>query len=186
MNHQRIASWKGGSLTGESVHLRPVKPEDVACIQRWCNDPEIMKLTGEVEPMSREDAEAYLRRLTGDEDRLWFIVALKENGKAIGEAGLLRIFPAWKTTDLSIIIGEKGEWGKGYGTEAARLLLDHAFGPLGLHRVAIGVVGFNERAISFWEKLGFRREGVQRDGYLHEGRYHDFVMMSILDDEYQG
>ena len=51
--------------------------------------------------------------------------------------------------------------------------------------MAIGVVGFNEMALSFWKGLGFREEGVQRDGYFHDGAFHDFVMMSVLEDEWR-
>ena len=94
------------------------------------------------------------------------------------------MFPAWRTTDLSIILGEKDAWGQGYGTEAIHLLLDYAFGYLNFHPVAIGVVGFNRRALGFYEKVGFRREGIQRDGYYQDHQYADFVMMSILEDEY--
>ena len=83
---------------------------------------------------------------------------------------------------MSVILGE--ERGRGYGTQAARLLLDLAFRELGTHRVAVGVVGFNDVALRFWERLGFRREGVQRDGYLVEDGYHDFVMMSILEEDW--
>jgi RimJ/RimL family protein N-acetyltransferase len=64
-----------------------------------------------------------------------------------------------------------------------RLLLAYAFGCLSFHRVAIGVVGFNERAIRFYEKIGFKRGGLQRDGYFYDHRFYDFVMMSILEDE---
>jgi RimJ/RimL family protein N-acetyltransferase len=54
-----------------------------------------------------------------------------------------------------------------------------------MHRVAIGVVGFNEGALRFWERLGFRKEGMQRDGYYVDGCFHDFVMMSLLKEEYR-
>jgi len=86
---------------------------------------------------------------------------------------------------MTIIIGEKDEWGKGYGTEAGRLLLDYAINQLGFHRVSIGVVGLNDRALRFWKKLGFRKEGVERDGYYCDNKYSDFVMMSILEDEFK-
>jgi len=91
------------------------------------------------------------------------------------------MFPAWRTTDWSLIIGEKAVRGKGYGTEAAQLMLNYAFGHLNFHRLAIGVVGFNTKALRFYEKLGFQREGIQRDGYFYDHQYHDFVMMSMLD-----
>ena len=53
------------------------------------------------------------------------------------------------------------------------------------HQNPIGVVGFNDQAIQFWEKVGFKKEGVQRDGYYHDGKYYDFIMMSILEEEYR-
>ena len=134
--------------------------------------------------MTAAAAERFFEKVNSDEDRVWFMVVLREHDRVIGEAGLLRMFPPWRATDLSIILGEVDAWGQGYGTEAIRLLLDYAFGSLNFHRVAIGVVGFNERALRFYERVGFQREGVQRDGYYHDGRYHDFAMMSMLEDEY--
>jgi RimJ/RimL family protein N-acetyltransferase len=76
-------------------------------------------------------------------------------------------------------------WGKGYGTEAGRLLLKYAFERLKFHRVSIGVVGFNDRAIRFWKSLGFKKEGVQKDGYYCDNEFSDFVMMSILEDQFK-
>jgi RimJ/RimL family protein N-acetyltransferase len=165
--------------------LRPQEKEDLPDIQKWANDPQIRPLTGEVRPMSATGAEEWSERVRNDRDRVWFVVALKENDQLIGEAGLLRMFPDWRTTDLSLILGEKDAWGKGYGTEAILLLLDYAFGFLNFHRVSVGVVGFNERAIHFYKKVGFKQEGIQRDGYYYNHGYHDFIMMSILEDEFR-
>lgn len=172
-------------LIGDRVHLRPVEPEDLPSICTWANDPEIRGLTGEVLPMSSKRAADFLEKIHKEPDRIWFSVVLKEDNRLIGEAGLLRMFHPWKTTDLALIIGEKDCWGKGYGTEAIKLLLDYAFGYLSFHRVAVGVVGFNKRALQFYEKVGFKKEGIQRDGYYYNHRYHDFIMMSILEDEFR-
>jgi RimJ/RimL family protein N-acetyltransferase len=176
---------KSAFLIGERIYLRPLEKADLPLVQKWANDPEIRRLTGEVRPMSGTAAQEFLDRVHNDRDRVWFVVALSENDRIIGEAGLLRIFHAWRTTDLSLIIGEKDAWDKGHGTEAILLLLDYAFGALNMHRVAVGVVGFNQRALRFYDKVGFRREGVQRDGYYHGHEYCDFVMMSILEDEFR-
>ncbi len=172
------------SLIGERVHLRPFGRNDLSYVLKWSRDPEIRKLTGEVAPMSRAEAEEFYRKVCTDKDRIWFAIVLKEGNRVIGESGLLRMFKPWRCTDMTIIIGEKDAWGQGYGTEAGRLVLDYAFNRLGFHRVSIGVVAFNEVALRFWEGLGFRKEGVQRDGYYCDGRYSDFVMMSILEGEY--
>jgi len=172
-------------LTGERLYLRPIEAEDLPFIRRWANDPEVRRLTGEALPMSKAGADEFLERVRQDKERVWFVVVLKENDCVIGEAGLLRMFHPWRNTDLSIIIGDKEAWGKGYGTQAILLLLDYAFGYLGFHRVSVGVVGFNERALRFYEKVGFKREGLQRDGYYYDHAFHDFVMMSILEDEFR-
>ncbi|MBT9146150.1 MAG: Spermidine N(1)-acetyltransferase [candidate division WS2 bacterium] len=149
---------KLGFLMGKQVYLRALEKEDLIYIRKWSNDPEIRKLTGEVTSMSHVDADKFLERVYNDNTREWFVIVIKENDRVIGEAGLLRMFPVWRTTDISIIIGEKYAWGKGYGTEAILLLLDYAFRYLNFHRVAIGVVAFNEKAIHFWEKIGFKKE----------------------------
>jgi len=172
-------------LVGQRIYLRPLEQGDLDLIQKWANDPEIRWLTGEVMPMSEAAAAKFLEKVRTDHDRVWFVIALQANDRVIGEAGLLRMFNPWRTTDLSIVIGEKDAWGQGYGTEAIQLMLDYAFGYLNFHRVSVGVVGFNERAIRFYEKVGFKREGIQREGYYHDHQYHDFVMMSILEDEYR-
>jgi diamine N-acetyltransferase len=172
-------------LIGQQVYLRPIEKDDLKQLQIWFNDPEIRGLIGEVLPTSQAGMEEYLAKLQGDPSRLWFGIALQENDQLIGETGLLRMFPAWRSTDLSIIIGDKTTWGKGYGNEVMELLLDYAFGYLNFHLVAIGVVGTNERALHFYERLGFKREGIQRDGYFYAHEYQDFVMMSLLEDEYR-
>ncbi len=172
-------------LCGERVYLRPVEKEDIPLLRVWMNDPEMRRLTGEVMPVSQSGADQFLERIKNDENRVWFSVVLRENEHLIGETGLLRIFYPWRTADLTIIIGDKFCWGKGYGRETILLLLNYAFGALGLHRIAIGVVGFNERALRFYEKIGFKREGIQRDGYFNNHCFSDFVMMSILEDEFR-
>ncbi|MBN1945747.1 MAG: GNAT family N-acetyltransferase [Bradymonadales bacterium] len=172
-------------LVGRRLVLRPVERDDLPWIRKWTNDPEIRALTGQVEPMNEDAALRFLDRIENDPARIWFMIAVKETGALIGEAGLLRMFPPWRTTDLTLIIGEREEWSKGYGTETMQLLLEHAFGCLGYHRVSVGVVAFNERALRFYEKMGFQREGILRDGYYHDHHFWDFVMMSILEDEYR-
>lgn len=172
-------------LIGKKVYLRPFGKGDLLYIQKWSKDTEIRKLTGEVAPINRAEAEKFYKELRADKNRVWFVIVLKRGNQVIGEAGLLRIFRPWRCTDMSIIIGEKDAWGKGYGTDVGRLLLDYAFKRLGLHRVSVGVVSFNARALRFWEGLGFKKEGVQRDGYYCDNEFSDFVMMSILEDEYK-
>ena len=183
---QQSKRGRNAFLVGERLYLRPLDRCDLAHIQRWANDPQTRAETGEVLPTTTVANEEWFERLNKDSSRVWFAVVLKEDDRVIGEAGLLRMHHFWRTTDLTMIIGEKDAQGKGYGTEAIGLLVDYAFGYLNFHRVAVGVVGFNKRAISFYESVGFKQEGVQRDGYFYNHSYHDFIMMSLLEDEFLG
>ena len=99
-------------LTGSQVYLRPLEKDDLQQLYIWFNDPEIRGLTGEVLPTSQTGVEEYLAKLQSDTSRVWFGIVLQENDQLIGEAGLIRMFPAWRTTDLSIIIAEKTARGK--------------------------------------------------------------------------
>jgi RimJ/RimL family protein N-acetyltransferase len=172
-------------LIGPTIALRPVEPSDLPVIRSWVNDPQIRSLIGETRPLSYTAAETYVEQLQRDPTRVWFMIIERATERRIGECGLLRMMPEWRTTDLSMILGEPESWGRGYGTEAITLLMDYAFGTLNFHRIAIGVVGFNTRALRFYEKVGFRREGIQREGYYYNHSYHDFVMLSILEHEFR-
>jgi RimJ/RimL family protein N-acetyltransferase len=84
---------------------------------------------------------------------------------------------------FGIGIGVTSMWGKGYGTEATRLLVRHAFQTLNLNRVGLEVYEFNQGAIRCYEKAGFRIEGRLRQSYFADGRYWDTVVMGILREE---
>ena len=84
-----------------------------------------------------------------------------------------------------ITIGEHDAWGHGYGGEATRLMVDHAFGSLGLHRVALSVFAFNERAIRAYPRVGFVIEGKAREAIWRDGRWWDEIHMSVLEPDWR-
>jgi RimJ/RimL family protein N-acetyltransferase len=171
-------------LAGARIYLRPLEKGDLPARRTWCNDAEIRALTSEVFPLSEAGAESDYESLLRDEMRAWFAITLRENDHLIGEAGLQHIFAPWRSAGLSITIGNKFYWGKGYGREVLLLLMNYAFGELSLHRLSVEVVETNERALRFFEKAGFIREGARRDGYFHNHRFSNFILLSILEGEF--
>jgi len=171
-------------IIGNKVILRPLREADAEFFAHWYNDPEVMFECGFHELTKLEDELARIRCPETD-DSTWYAVTDKETGRIVGETGLLRIWPHWHCTDLSIIIPNPADQGKGYGGEAVRLMLSHAFNHYNMNRVAIGVVGLNTSALSFYKKLGFKKEGIQEQGYFYKGAFSDFVMMRILKSEYE-
>jgi RimJ/RimL family protein N-acetyltransferase len=170
---------------GRTVTLRPFSEHDLPLMQQWFQDPELREMTGQISAYTPTQAKQWYRELSADPDRLWFIIITKKGNRVIGEAGLLRMVTSWKCTDMGIIIGEKNAWRQGYGTDTGRVLLKYVFDILRFHRIGIGVVGFHVAALRFWEQLGFKNEGVWRDGYYCDNQYSDFIMMSILEEEYR-
>lgn len=169
-------------LESERIYLRPFEEGDESFFTKWYNDKETRAKIGEIMPTSKRQAEEIINR-TG-RDSVWFAVVRKDNNTVIGETGLLRMFPAWRTTDLTIIIPGKENQGKGYGTETINLLMDYAFGYLSYNRISIGVVDFNKSALQFYKKIGFKQEGIQEQGYYYNYKYYDFIMMRILKEEF--
>ena len=169
-------------IIGNKVILRAQREEDAAFFAYWYNRPEIMFQCGFHEPTTQE-AELTAIRKPEAEDRDWYAVTDSATGRIVGETGLLRMWPHWSCTDMTIIIPDPEDQGKGYGGEAVRLMLERAFKHYNFNRVAIGVVGLNTKALKFYERIGFKKEGVQEQGYFYDGKFSDFVMMRILKNE---
>ena len=169
------------SIVGNKIILRQLRDEDAEFFVRWYNEPEIMFECGFTEPTSLEAELKAIHSTAADRD--WYAIT-DLSGKIVGEAGLLRINTDWNCTDMSMIIPNPSDQGKGYGSEAGQLILDRAFDHHNMNRVAIGVVALNTRALKYWERLGFRKEGIQEQGYFYNGEYSDFIMMRILKGEY--
>ena len=171
-------------LRGEKVILREQREKDAKYFAYWFNQPEIMFQCGFTDPTDEETELKYINEYHRKDDSVWFTITDPE-GNVVGETGLLRMFPAWHQTDLTIIIPDPKMQRKGYGTETIRLMLDLAFCEYDMHRVSIGVVGLNEDALKFYRKIGFKQEGIQEDGYFYNNEYSDFVMMRILSNEWK-
>ena len=85
---------------------------------------------------------------------------------------------------FGISIADPAARGKGYGTEATRLMLDYAFTALGLHNVTLGAVAANPGAIRAYEKAGFREIGRRRQSWRIGAARYDEVLMDCLATEF--
>ena len=100
--------------------------------------------------------------------------------------GVTMVRVGWVNADgiIGIAIGDRDRWGKGFGTDAIRLLVQYAFLELNLRRVTLGVNAYNARAIRSYEKVGFVREGVFRGDVKRENQRFDSLMMGLLHEEW--
>ncbi|MCB8960434.1 MAG: GNAT family N-acetyltransferase [Ardenticatenales bacterium] len=172
-------------LYGEIITLRPIVKEDAPGMFAALDDVESMRLTGTQASFTFEQVEAFCARLFDDPDRVDYAITLKDDPAYIGEVVLNDIDWENRSASFRIALGSSRYFGKGYGSEATRLLIDYGFRELKLHRIELEVYDFNPRAQHVYEKAGFMREGVRRDVLLWDGDYHSAIVMSILAPEYE-
>jgi len=170
---------------GERAGIRPLQPGDAGALRRFMTDPEVADLLYEEEagPIPSTLSLALWIVLGGLAGRTeWAIV--DERRRFIGVVRLWRISERNRSCMLTIFIGNRAHWGKGYGTDALRLVLRHAFGPMNLHRVELHVFEFNPRAVRCYEKVGFVHEGVRREALRRSERFYDIYVMGITAEEF--
>ena len=163
-------------LEGRLVRLEPAGPEHLEGL--WP-----LYSGGEDDPfvaLTREQARAGLIRAREREDRADWAIVRREDDLVVGEAVLMGLHEEASSMSYRIALIGPEVFGLGYGTEATRLVRDFAFGPLGLHRLALEVNSFNGPAIAVYRKVGFVLEGVRREAVRHEGAWHDVHDMAIL------
>lgn len=172
-------------LRGERVLLRPMRGKDVPRLHEFNQDVELALLDSHYPEVAsvertREFYEAWTKT---DEDRARF--AIEADSKFLGYCQLVTLQRRHGIFELGILIGDRDYWGRGYGREVVRLLLDYGFRYLGGRRIALTTHAKNERAIRCYLACGFVEEGRPRQVFWHEGEYIDLVEMSILRDEWE-
>jgi RimJ/RimL family protein N-acetyltransferase len=179
-------SWFPERLDGELVVLRRHVPANLKAFQRWYSDAEVARLTRYQDgPMRRDEIERFFAARVVGSDSLALAVHERATDRLIGTCAFSQLDGENGSAMYHITIGEKDSWGRGYGTEATRLMLGHAFETLGLHRVALAVFEFNERAIRSYLSCGFVIEGRAREAIWRSGRWWDEITMSVLEPEWR-
>ncbi len=171
---------------GEKVRIRAYKKEDVPLAQKFLNDAETKKFLtpGIPYPFTLEEEYKWFENQSAFNDAYNFAIETIEDSKYIGGCGVNRL--DWKNSvaTVGIFIGDKNYWGKGYGTDAMKVLVKFIFEQMNINKVKLFVYSFNERAVKSYEKCGFVREGVLRQEMFRDGKYNDEYVMGILRDEY--
>ncbi len=171
-------------LESERIYLRPMELNDVSLKVKWINDEEVRKTLIIADfPISVVSTEQWLRKVSLDSSRKDFIIFLKSDNAAIGFAGLKRIDYRSFKAESYMGIGEKEYWGKGYGFEIKKAILNYSFNHLRLNKVYSHHLSDNLPMININLKLGGRLEGTLREDVLVDGKLKDRVVISVLKNE---
>lgn len=166
-----------------SIYIRKMTYDDTDLIVSWRNKDSVRKNFIYQALFTRESHENWIKTMieTGKADQ--FIICLKENDKPIGSVYIRDIDKVHNKAEYGIFIGEDDARGKGYGSEAAKLMLSYCFEELKLHKVFLRVYADNLGAIGSYENAGFEREAYLKDEVCIDGVYRDMVFMAKLNPE---
>jgi len=167
--------------------LRELERGDIAEINRWRNDPELIACLG-----------APFRFINSDVDYKWYdsymsnrhncvrcAIVDDSSDKILGLVSLVSIDYLNQSAEFHIMIGNDANRGKGIGSFAARKMLEHAFFNMNLRRIELSVLSDNLRAQHVYEKIGFVREGTKREAKFKMGAFVDIYTYGILKDEFK-
>ena len=175
------------ALETERLRLRLPTPEDVPAILQFFSEnrayfrptdpprPEAFYTTGYWMKRVRSIATDYVQ------DRGCNLFLFKKPGtiEAVGYVNLSNfVRGAFQACYLGYGLAEESQ-GKGLMTEALRAAIDHAWGPLKLHRIMANYLPQNERSARVLKGLGFVVEGYAKDYLYIDGRWQDHVLTAL-------
>lgn len=170
---------------GEKVCLRAYRQEDILLATMYMNDKELKDLlvTNIPFPMTIWEEDQWIKSQKYNNDGIYnFAIEDYNTGRFIGGCGIQNVNWLSRVATVGIMIGDKSYWGKGYGTEAMKLLVNFIFNDMNLNKVKLGTFSFNERAIKSYKKCGFEVEGVLKNEIFKNGKYYDEILMSVFKD----
>jgi RimJ/RimL family protein N-acetyltransferase len=170
--------------TARLILRRPV-PSDIADRHSLGRDPDIYRMlgadAGKLQPLTEDQAKAWVENIAGH-PAAW---VMEWQGRAIGEILLDNFVEADGRAALIIGILAPEALGKGLGSEAIEAVADFAFDVLSLHKLSMRVLAFNTRAIRAYERVGFIREGLERESALIGGTWYDDVIVGLLRRDFE-
>lgn len=171
----------------KQIILRELEPSDISRLNMWRNDKILIDQLGNNFRYIAQDIDKnwYQHYLQNRDKAIRLAIIHTNNNEYIGNVNLTDIHPINASAEFSIWIGEKNYWGKGIGTTATKMMLEHGFNQCNLHRIYLTVLKNNETAVRLYQKVGFKIDGVHRQAIFKNGTHHDLVAMSLLKPEFQ-
>ncbi|MCP4179671.1 MAG: GNAT family N-acetyltransferase [bacterium] len=173
-------------IEGKTIKLREYSKDDYEHMKEMLNDRELRELMSDtiIYPYRLNEHEKYIETFSGNSEGIFkFAIELKESKSYIGSCGIDEMDQKNRVGEIGISI-KKELWGKGYGTEAFKLLIDFCFEEVNLNKIKLHVFDFNKRGIGSYKKLGFVQEGCLREEVYRFGKYNDVLVMGLLKSEW--
>jgi len=170
-------------LIGKRLYLRPLEPDQDHHKLAWWTNSEDVRHYFSVYPVNHPRYKERLSNHYKEFSHIMFGIAVKGDNRLVGMVGLKDINILNQTAEFYNKVDPE-EQGKGYSTEATKLMLRYGFMELNLNRIQTLDVEENVPGWKVDEKLGFKFEGVQREVFPRHGRFYNMRIYSMLRREY--
>lgn len=170
------------TLETPNLRLVPLGPEHFDGAWAALQDAESNRLTGTHNTFTPEQIRDWLSSRSDAHDRADWAMTRKDDGEYVGEVVLMDLDPHNMSMGFRIALGGAGLFGKGYGSEATKAVVDYGMRVVGLHRISLEVVDFNMRAQRVYSKAGFVPEGIMREAWFWDGEWSDVISMAVVAD----
>jgi RimJ/RimL family protein N-acetyltransferase len=169
-------------LQGTTIDLRILQEKDIdGNYSWWLNDEEVTSYNSHGRfPITVENLRHYVATKSGSNTILVLAVIDKQTGAHIGNISLQDINWVNRSGEIAFLLGEKAYWGKGVMLEAGRMLLQHGFDMLNLHRIYCGTSAENTGMQKLAIKLGMQQEGLRKDALYKHGRFIDIIDYGMI------
>jgi RimJ/RimL family protein N-acetyltransferase len=147
--------WEAPVLVGERVTLRQLDECDADAVWEMVHDAEGNDLTATTETFTREQIDEWCRSRPEQEARLDLAIVHNDTGDFVGEVVLNEFEPESNSCSFRISLRGPAWYGRGFGTEATRLIVAYGLEMIGLSSISLDVLSRNPRARSVYDKLGF-------------------------------
>ena len=173
-------------LLGKKVKIRPMEMGDIPLLDVLVRSGDVLHNLSTWLPindsLAAQEANFGEKIKKGRSSEPHFAITTLDN-TVIGSVGIN--LTDFRNSDAMVAIFVGADYtGRGYGTEAMRILVDFIFMEMNIQRVELNVFEFNERAISSYKKVGFIEEGRLRQELYRNGNYYDIVQMAVLKEDF--
>ena len=170
------------TLETANLRLVPLGPQHFDGTWAALQDTESKRLTGTHDEFTEEQIRAWLASRADAHDRADWAIESRSDGRYLGEVVLNDLDPHNRKMGFRIALSGAAVFGKGYGSEATKAVVEHGLRVIGLHRIELEVVDFNTRAQRVYAKAGFRQEGLLKEAWYWDGEWSDVIVMAVLAD----
>jgi len=173
-------------LKGDLVGLRAIERNDLTQLLNWRNRPEYRIYFREYRELGMEFQNLWFEKtVTGSPNTIMFAVEELKKPRLLGACGLCYIDWINRNADFSIYIGADNLYiDDKFAPDAARTMARYGFNEIGLHRLWAEIYDFDRPKKKLFESLGFTLEGCHRQTHWSEGKWHDSLFYSVLENEF--